>query len=378
MRLVAVIALCWTLFACISFISEYFFVNNLVKLKKLSGNYNFWLDFSGTVFLGIFGGLAGGYLLVFKMNMQYRRRSFAFGIINSGLLFIISYLGLAVAGLFIMDIIYFTTKMNFVPAFNKTWENILFNIKTPSFLFTLGIWAFLVSFTQFMLQVSDKFGPGVLWKFITGKYYHPRQEKRIFMFLDLKSSTTIAEKIGSQKFFELLKEIYNDITEPVLNSQGEIYQYVGDEVVITWPVERGLNENNCLACFFGIEETLKDKEDYYLRKFGTLPSFKAGLHIGEATVGEIGVIKKDIVFSGDVMNTTSRIQKQCNNYKVNILMSAELLAEMKLNDEYREIALGEILLRGKEETVMLYSIAWRQNWRPFHRSARVAAGVISI
>ena len=84
-----------------------------------------------------------------------------------------------------------------------------------------------------MLQVSDKFGPGILWKFITGKYYHPRQEERIFMFLDLKSSTTIAEKMNSKKFFELLKEIFSDITEPILNSQGEIYQYVGDEVIIT-------------------------------------------------------------------------------------------------------------------------------------------------
>jgi adenylate cyclase len=207
-----------------------------------------------------------------------------------------------------------------------------------------------------MLQVSDKFGPGILWKFLTGKYYHPRQEERIFMFLDLRSSTTIAEKMNSEKFFGLLKEVYHDITESILNSQGEIYQYVGDEVVITWPVDRGLAGNNCLSCFFGIQQALELRKEHYMKEYDLLPSFKAGLHIGEATVGEIGVIKKDIVYSGDVLNTTSRIQGECNNQKVNILLSSDLLERMQLNGGYQQIALGEFPLKGKKERMTLYTM----------------------
>src|SRR6266576_3883144 len=86
-RTVLIITLCWTLFACISFISQYFFIYDLVKLKKLSGSFPFWNELMGTLVFGIFGGLAGGWLLVFKMTSRYRRRSFAFGIINAGLLF---------------------------------------------------------------------------------------------------------------------------------------------------------------------------------------------------------------------------------------------------------------------------------------------------
>jgi len=207
-----------------------------------------------------------------------------------------------------------------------------------------------------MLQVNDKFGPGILWKFITGEYYHPRQEERIFMFIDLRSSTTIAEKMNSKKFFMLLKEIYNDMTEPILNSKGEIYQYVGDEVVVSWPVEKGLAGNNCLLCFFGIQRAIEERKEHYIREYDLLPSFKAGLHIGEATVGEIGVIKKDIVYSGDVLNTTSRIEGQCNNFDVNILLSAELLERMRLSNEYQQTALGEISLKGKQEMILLYTI----------------------
>ena len=295
-------------------------------------------------------------LLVFKMGSRYRRKSFVFGIINAGLLFIVTYLGLAIVGLFIIDFVYFSFNGSFSFALSESAHNVLFNILSPSFFINVFLFGFLVSFTQFMLQVNDKFGPGILWKFITGKYHHPRQEERIFMFLDLRSSTTIAEKMNSKKFFELMKEIFNDITEPILNSQGEIYQYVGDEVVVTWPAEKGLAENNCFQCFFRVQQALEERKEHYRREYDLLPSFKAGLHIGEATVGEIGVVKKDIVYSGDVLNTTSRIQAECNNNNVNLLLSSDLVERIQLNDEYQQMALGEISLKGKKDKVLLYTI----------------------
>jgi len=153
-----------------------------------------------------------------------------------------------------------------------------------------------------------------------------------------------------------MKEIFSDITEPILTNQGEIYQYIGDEIVVSWPSKKGLADNNCLACFFGIHQALEKRKKHYADKYDLLPSFKAGLHIGEATVGEIGVIKKDIVYSGDVLNTTSRIEGQCNNYHVNILLSSALLGRMQLNGEYEQVALGEISLKGKNEKVVLYTI----------------------
>jgi len=353
---VLIITVCWTLFLSISFVSQYFFIYDLVALGRLTGSFPFWGEFTGTLIFGVFAGLIAGYVLVFKMSRHYRTKSFVFGVINSGILFILTYFGLAVIGLFIIDLVYFSLHMSFVSALLKSKDNVLFNILSPSFFINVFLFGFLVSCTQFMLQVSDKFGPGVLWKFITGKYYHPRQEERIFMFLDLRSSTTIAEKMNSKKFFGLMKEIFDDITESILNSQGEIYQYVGDEVVVTWPAEKGLAENNCIQCFFRVQQALEQRKEHYRRVYDLLPSFKAGLHIGEATVGEIGVVKKDIVYSGDVLNTTSRIQAECNNNNVNLLLSSDLVERIQLNAEYQQMALGEIFLKGKKDKVLLYTV----------------------
>ena len=358
-RKVLVIALCWTLLVSFFYINDYFFVKDLIDLQKVEGNYAFWPDFTAQIILGLLGGLLGGYLLVFRMEARYKQRSFGFGIINSGLLFIFYYLVIAVAGLFILGLVYRSFQMGLAEAAGQSWANVMINLGTPSFISVMVLAGVLVSATQFMLQVNDKFGSGVLWKFIIGKYYLPRQEERIFMFLDLKSSTTIAEKIGSKQFFEMIREIFQDITEPITDNLGEIYQYVGDEVIVSWPVDRGLRENNCLFCFFDIERKMAERQAHYQEKYGQTPTFKAGLHIGEATVGEIGVIKKDIVFSGDVLNTASRIQGECNRYDAGILVSSDLLERMPLDRSFEKIPMGEIRLRGKANKIALNTVKIR-------------------
>ena len=210
--------------------------------------------------------------------------------------------------------------------------------------------------TLFLLQVNDKFGPGILLKFLTGNYHRPKKEQRIFMFMDMRSSTTIAEKIGNEMYFELLNDLFSDITDPILNNEGEIYQYVGDEIVISWPMKKGIRNANCLRCFTQIQEKLTDLRAFYEKKYQIIPEFKAGLHCVRVMAGEIGVIKKDIIYSGDVLNTTARIQEQCNEYGVNILISKETFDLIADNKGYQLIPLGSIELRGKERKIDLNTI----------------------
>ena len=101
--------------------------------------------------------------------------------------------------------------------------------------------------------------------------------------------------------------------------------------------------------------TIKSLGQKYMDRYGLIPEFKAGLHYGQVTAGEIGIIKRDITFSGDVLNTTSRIQSQCNQHKVPILSSNELLDELELIN-YKQIKIGSIVLKGKEEAVELSTV----------------------
>jgi adenylate cyclase len=217
------------------------------------------------------------------------------------------------------------------------------------------VWSIVVAITQLLLQINSKFGQGVLGNIIRGKYNTPKEENRIFMFLDLNSSTTIAEKLGNEKYHDLLKEFFADITNPILDNKGEIYQYVGDEVIVAWKYEDGIRNNQCVKCFFDIKQQIEKQKEKYLHHYGLVPSFKAGIHHGNVVAGEVGIIKRDITYSGDVLNTTSRIVSMCKEFKAEIISSADLLAQMGLSN-YSVRPLGAIKLKGKGKELLLSAL----------------------
>ncbi len=208
----------------------------------------------------------------------------------------------------------------------------------------------------FFSEVSDNLGQGVLKNFLIGRYHQAREEERIFMFLDMKSATTIAEKLGHVRYYQLLNEYYADITEAIIQTSGQIYQYVGDEVVVSWKLKDGIKGNNCLRCFFTIKDIFSDRSEEYIREFGLVPGFKAGIHYGKVTTGEIGVVKKEIIFTGDVSNTTARIQSICNAHGVDILISNDLFFKLNTGDEYTLKEIEKCELKGKDKKVDILSI----------------------
>jgi adenylate cyclase len=214
----------------------------------------------------------------------------------------------------------------------------------------------IITTVLFVHEVFDYFGRRIALAYIFGHYHTPKQENRIFMFMDIKSSTTVAEELGHVQYFKWLNSYYKDITENILRYDGDIYQYVGDEVVISWDMAHGLEHARCLNCFFEIKKGMIEREADYMEEFGVVPRFKAGIHLGEVTTGEIGMIKKDIIYSGDVMNTTARIQDSCNEYGADLLVSGELVAALEGTPNYAFHSLGTIQLRGKLHTVDLYSV----------------------
>lgn len=218
--------------------------------------------------------------------------------------------------------------------------------------YALVVYSLLV----FFLQINRLLGEGVLWKFIRGQYYKPREEERIFMFLDMKSSTTIAEQLGHVRFYTLLNELFHEISQPVLQTKAEIYQYIGDEVVLTWKVEHGLKNSNCIKAFFMFQDNLLRNSAHYFKKFGVRPVFKAGLHFGKVITAQIGDLKQEIVYNGDVLNTTSRIQNECNRYQRDCLVSGPLMNRLTQMNGFQWEKIDTVLLRGKEKEVELFSV----------------------
>jgi adenylate cyclase len=290
---------------------------------------------------------------IYILNNLFKKKSFAIKLISkiliySTFLFIITCILYPIAASMEMNLSLFDPQV---------WTRLYEYLQSPNNVSTF-LQMFISLFASlFFFEISENLGPGILFNFFTGKYHQPREEQRIFMFLDMVSSTTIAENLGHIIYFKLLQDYYNTFSDAVINNRGEVYQYIGDEIVISWKTSTPGENADCIRCFFEMKKAMALREDYFFGKYGVKPGFRAGIHVGEVTIGEIGALKKEITFSGDVLNTTSRIQGLCKVLNTDLLISEELLKRMNASDHFEVIQLGKQELRGKENELHLYTLA---------------------
>jgi adenylate cyclase len=301
------------------------------------------------ILVGLFFGTAYWFTMMVSDKPQFRRRSYGFLISIKVITMLMVTLLL---GLILRLIAFFTGAIQadqIVPTFIENMTSKLVLV----ILLYIGIVSAMLGFIR---QTAYMVGPRVLKNLVFGKYRYPRDEDRIFMFLDLKSSTTYAVQLGHARFCRLIQDCFHDLTDSAIKHEVEIYQYVGDEAILTWTMDEGTRNSNCIHVYFDFQERLESKSDYYKKEYDLVPEFKAGVNSGPVTVAEIGDIKRDIAYLSDVLNTAARIQAQCNKYGENLLISSHVKDLLPKDANFTFRPLGSVFLRGKEEDVEIFSV----------------------
>ncbi len=211
--------------------------------------------------------------------------------------------------------------------------------------------------TLIVIQVAHVIGPRILGNMLIGRYHNPVEERRIFLFIDLIGSTALAKKLGDIGTQRLLTRFFFDLGQPVAEHGGEVYQYVGDEVVITWPFDKGADEGRCIDCFFAVQNGLKANAETYEELFGAAPGIRAGLHGGSVVISECGDLKKSIVYFGDTMNTSGRLESEAKRLEKDLVISGELLKAIRLPTAVIAESMGEITLRGHNLPTEVFALS---------------------
>jgi adenylate cyclase len=327
----------------------------------ISRSYNIPLDVSlrSTLLIGVIMGLLYGVVLGlagYFLDRKYLRNRGLGKVIVFKTFTSLSVLLLILALLRYVFFDPFTISLFRVPGpklSEDSWSMVFFLLGVYYFFMTL-----LISFIN---QVNKKYGPGILIPLLLGRYRNPREEDRIFMFMDLKSSTTTAEQLGHLKYSAFIRDCFSDINEVLYPFRAQVYQYVGDEIVVTWPEKEGIKNHFCIEFFFACKRQFEARAAYYTTNYGFLPEFKAGAHAGTVTTVEIGEYKRDIAHHGDTLNTASRIQGVCNAYNKTFLISEYLLDKVRTHSSMKTEDLGLILLKGKMSKVGVVSVEWIEN-----------------
>jgi len=200
-------------------------------------------------------------------------------------------------------------------------------------------------------------GGPVLTSVILGTYQRPVREDLIVMFLDLAGSTWLAEKMGELEVHDLITRFFFDVDGPIDDHAGTVHAYVGDEVIVSWPVAREPSRNTrCIKCFFAIEDKINCLRGEYEREFGVLPSFRAGLHAGPVIVSECGDVKRQLAYFGDTMNVAARLCEHCKEAKQRLVISSALRRLMTIPPDIEVGRRETILLRGRVEPIEIHGV----------------------
>lgn len=211
-----------------------------------------------------------------------------------------------------------------------------------------GIMSLLVNA---VIEVGRLIGFEVLADLLTGRYHRPRKEERVFLLIDMKSSTAVAERLDDLAYHGLLNAFFADVTDAALDHGAGIHKYVGDEAILTWRAEDALAQARCILCAFAVGRRITSKTQEYEERFGVVPEYRAALHIGIVVAGEMGDLKREIAFVGDTLNTAARLLSAAGEVGRDILASAALLDRLSLPMGLTQEPLDPIVLRGKERAL---------------------------
>jgi class 3 adenylate cyclase len=209
-----------------------------------------------------------------------------------------------------------------------------------------------------MTETARLIGGPMLKTIALGTYHRPVREQLIVMFLDIADSTRLAEELGELRAHDLITRFFFDIDDPISDHGGSVHAYVGDAVIVLWPVSSEPSRNaRCLACFLAIERKLARLTIDYDREFDVVPRFRAGLHAGPVIVSECGGVKRQLAYFGDTMNVAARLCDYCKGIDQRLVVSGDLInrvttpADLCVGDRQR------VALRGRQEPIEAYAIS---------------------
>jgi adenylate cyclase len=229
----------------------------------------------------------------------------------------------------------------FIPSIKDFWIAIVFSV------------VFLV-LINLVLGIANIIRPRAFLNFIAGRYHSPTEENRFVLFVDIAGSTGLAEQLGGIGIHRFLDRTFRLLTLSVVDYRGEVLNYVGDEVIVTWPESGGAVDCRPLRCFMAMRDELARASGQLEREFGAAPRIRESLHFGPVIVGEIGDIKRAIVFNGDVMN--ARLEELSRNVDGGFLASRAAIERFGSAPPFAVRDLGRLPIRGRADGIDVFGI----------------------
>ena len=243
----------------------------------------------------------------------------------------------------------------------------LFDV-TGIVVFSVGFWSihtflsFLSEYRQ-KLRIKQQFGTYVSPDLVKKLQEDPTllrlggsTEQLTFLFSDIRGFTPISEKYQKdpQGLTSLINRFLDNQTEIILKHGGTIDKYMGDCIMAFWgaPLPDDKHKENATAALLEMKESLEKLNETLAEEGLDQINTGAGINSGLCVVGNFGSSSRfDYSVLGDSVNLAARLESQCKEYDVGMIIS-----EYSLVEGYKYEYLDEIIVKGKSEPVKIYTI----------------------
>ena len=314
-------------------------LSTLTTYKILESDIQLRTQFSGALIAWHVGSLS---LIIWTTWLTEQRllcNWFRCSFLKIGLSRIIVYLSFSTL-MALASVFYYQSILNGLHNVILFWNSLIF-------------YASVYFITAVAMEVSKLVGKGFIEKLILGKYHLPRKEERIFLFVDLKESTKLSKELSLENYSLLVKEFFHDIDKAMEKFDGEIYQYAGDQVIVSWPALAS-NYDKAVRSFIEFYNQMKTKRPDYIHRYGVVPSFKAAIHCGIVIATWMGRMKRELVFQGEVLNITARVTGLAKNLSYPILLTQEIANNLGESVRKRVLQAGNYYLKGIDIPINIY------------------------
>jgi adenylate cyclase len=200
--------------------------------------------------------------------------------------------------------------------------------------------------------------------------------KVTILFTDIRSFTTISERMDPQQLVGLLNEYFSEMVGIVMQEDGVVDKYIGDAIMAVFgaPVPKADDPINAVRAAVRMRKALQELNKR-LEERG-VPTLRTGIgiHTGEVVAGNIGSEKRmEYTVIGDAVNLASRLESNTKDLGVNVLVSEDTYELTKHIAEYRPVK--EITVKGRKAPVMTYEVVGLKGESPLEASdsAKMAA-----
>jgi adenylate cyclase len=176
-------------------------------------------------------------------------------------------------------------------------------------------------------------------------------------FTDIRNYTTLCEGSPPEKVVGILNELFEMMTKVISSHRGMINDFIGDAVMAVFgaPKNNPRHAQDAVETALEVQEGLARLNEKWQSRGYQPIHIGVGIHTGEVVAGIVGSEgRKKFTFTGDTVNTASRVEGLNKDFSTGILITRETLESV--DGKFNVRACGQAKVKGRDKPVEVFEV----------------------